>query len=476
MYLGLDCGTSGIKALLVSEAGAPVADHTAPLTSERPHPGWSEQDANAWLRAAGEAIDALAAAHDLSGVRGIGLAGQMHGATLLGADDEPLRPCMLWNDTRAADQAARLDTARAREITGNIVFPGFTAPKAAWVAENEPDVWARVASILLPKDFVRLWLTGEKVSEMSDASGTSWLDVGARDWSAEMLEASGCEAAWMPRLVEGSAPSGALRRALAERWGMGSVTVAGGAGDNAGAACGTGVVAPGSAFLSLGTSGVLFATTAAYAPNADSAVHAFAHALPGTWHQMAVILAATDSLNWLARVMDEDAGALAGAADAGIGERDPLFLPYLGGERTPHNDAGVRGALVGLAHETDRAALARAVMEGVAHAFRDGLDAMAEAGTRVESAIAVGGGSRSEAWLRMMADTLGIAIEVPAAGELGGALGAARLALLAVEGGDPHAVCAPPGIAKVIEPRGEAVERQAARHARYRALYPALAG
>ena len=474
MYLGLDCGTSGIKALLVGEDGAPVADASAPLTNERPHPGWSEQEAGSWLTAAGDAIDALARDYDLSAVRGIGLAGHMHGATLLGADDEPLRPCMLWNDVRADAEAARLDTARAREITGNIVFPGFTAPKAMWVAGNEPHIWDRVTAILLPKDFVRLWLTGEKVSEMSDASGTSWLDVAARDWSGEMLTASGCDRAWMPRLVEGSEASGTLRAELATRWGMGRVSVAGGAGDNAAAACGTGVVAPGSAFLSLGTSGVLFATTDAFAPNAESAVHAFAHALPGTWHQMSVILAATDSLNWIAGVLEEDAGALASAAGSALTADAPLFLPYLGGERTPHNDANVRGALIGLAHESDRATLVRAVMEGVAMAFRDGLDAMAAAGTRVDSAIAVGGGSRSTGWLQMMADTLDIAIEVPAAGELGGALGAARLAMLATEGGDPREVCSRPEIATVLAPQPDAARRQAERHERYRALYPAV--
>ena len=476
MHIGLDCGTSGIKALLVSGGGAPVADRTAPLTNERPHPGWSEQDPSSWLRAAGDAIDALAREHDLSGVRSIGLAGHMHGATLLDADDEPVRPCMLWNDVRAADQARRLDTAEARRITGNIVFPGFTAPKAMWVRENEPDVWARVRAILLPKDFVRLWLTGEKASDMSDASGTAWLDVGARAWSDAMLDASSCEREWMPRLVEGSETSGTLRAELASRWGMGRVAVAGGAGDNAAAACGTGVVTPGSAFLSLGTSGVLFATTGGYAPNAQSAVHAFAHALPGTWHQMSVILAATDSLNWLARTLDEDAGRLAGSATADIAPDAPLFLPYLGGERTPHNDAAVRGALIGLAHETDRAALVRAVMEGVAHAFRDGLDAMSAAGTRIDSAIAVGGGARSETWLRIMADTLGIAIDVPEGGEFGGALGAARLGMIAADGATPEKVCRPPAIGLRIEPRPDAVEIQSDRHERFRALYPAIAG
>ena len=477
MYIGIDCGTSGIKALLVDAEGAPVGEASAPLEAFRPHPGWSEQDPDDWLRATGTALDQLARDHDLAPVRGLSLAGQMHGATVLGADDKPLRPCMLWNDVRAHEEAARLDAdPRFRDLSGNIVFPGFTAPKVSWLREHEPDVFAAIRSVLLPKDFVRLWLTGEKASDVSDASGTSWLDVAKRAWSSTLIEASGADPAWLPRTVEGTGATGTIRPDLAQRWGMGSVTVAGGAGDNAGAACGTGVVRGGTAFLSLGTSGVLFVANDRYRPNAASAVHAFCHALPDRWHQMAVILAATDSLNWLARVMKADAGALVGVVTSDIAPRDPLFLPYLGGERTPHNSAELRGALVGLAHETDRASLARAVMEGVAHAFRDGLDALREAGTTIERATAVGGGSRSTVWLQIMADTLGIAIDVPAKGEFGGALGAARLAMCCVEGADPVAVCAAPKIAQTFEPRAERHKVQNERHEQYRALYRAVSG
>ena len=477
MFIGIDCGTSGIKALLIDGDGAPVGEASAPLDVLRPHPGWSEQDPDDWLVATGAALDALARDHDLAPVRGLALAGQMHGATCLGADDRPLRPAMLWNDVRADAEAVRLDSdPRSRDLSGNIVFPGFTAPKVLWLRKHEPDVFAAIRSVLLPKDFVRLWLTGERATDMSDASGTSWLNVAERAWSPALIEASHADPAWMPRAVEGTDATGTVRADLAARWGMGSVAVAGGAGDNAGAACGTGAVAPGTAFLSLGTSGVLFAANDRYRPNADSAVHAFCHALPGRWHQMAVILAATDSLNWLAKVMREDAGELAGGVSADIALRDPLFLPYLGGERTPHNDAGVRGALVGLAHETSRVGIATAVMEGVAHAFRDGLDALAEAGTTIRRATAVGGGARSDAWLQMMADTLGIAIDVPARGEFGGALGAARLALCCVEGADPVAVCTAPTIARTLEPRGEQRAVQDERHARYRALYGAVSG
>ena len=475
MFIGIDCGTSGIKALLTDADGAPIGEANAPLEASRPHPGWSEQAPQDWLEATGAALDALAREHDLSAVRGLSLAGQMHGATVLGEDDCPLRPSMLWNDVRASAEAAHLDAdPRFRELSGNIVFPGFTAPKVLWLREHEPETFAAIRTVLLPKDFVRLWLTGEKATDMSDASGTSWLNVAERDWSSELIEASGADPSWMPRTVEGTEATGTIRPDLASHWGMGRVTVAGGAGDNAGAACGTGVVAPGTAFLSLGTSGVLFAANDRYRPNAASAVHAFCHALPGRWHQMAVILAATDSLNWLARVMTEDAGELAAAVSADIALRDPLFLPYLGGERTPHNDANVRGALVGLAHETSRVGITTAVMEGVAHAFRDGLDALAEAGTTVERAIAVGGGSRSDAWLQMMADTLGIRIDVPAKGEFGGALGAARLARCSVEGADPTDVCAAPKIERTLAPRGEQSRIQGERHDRYRALYGAM--
>ena len=251
-------------------------------------------------------------AHALKRVRGIGLSGHMHGATLLDKQDRALRPCILWNDTRSHAEAHELDSQPLfRELTGNIVFPGFTAPKLLWVARNEPDIFAKIRWVLLPKDYLRHWLTGEHTSEMSDAAGTSWLDTGKRAWDARLLEATGLGLEHMPNLVEGTDVSGTLRPELAARWGMEpGVVVAGGAGDNAASACGIGAVAPGTAFVSLGTSGVLFASNERYLPNPDSAVHAFCHAVPNTWHQMGVILSATDSLNWLANLTGRDAAAL----------------------------------------------------------------------------------------------------------------------------------------------------------------------
>ncbi|MFZ9199458.1 MAG: xylulokinase, partial [Paracoccaceae bacterium] len=299
MFLGLDLGTSGLKGIVINDRQEVLAEASAPLTVSRPAEGWSEQEPSHWIAAAETVLDKLAA-FGLGKVTGIGLSGHMHGATLLDASDNVLRPCILWNDTRSHVEAARLDAdPRFRAVSGNIVFPGFTAPKLDWVRAHEPALWAKVAKVLLPKDYLRLWLIGDYVAEMSDAAGTSWLDTGARDWSDELLAATGLTRAQMPRLVEGSAVSGVLRDTLAERWGMGrGVVVAGGGGDNAASGVGVGVVRAGEAFVSLGTSGVLFAANDGYQPDPATAVHTFCHALPGSWHQMGVILAATDALNW----------------------------------------------------------------------------------------------------------------------------------------------------------------------------------
>lgn len=481
MYLGLDLGTSALKALLVDDAQRPVGAASAPLAVSRPRPGWAEQDPAGWIAAAESALDALRRAHPaaLAAVRGIGLSGQMHGAVALDAGDAVLRPAILWNDTRAAAEAAALDADPVfRQLTGTIVFPGFTAPKLVWLARHEPDVFARIAGVLLPKDVLRLWLTGERVSEMSDASGTGWLDVGARGWSEALLDRSGMRVGQMPRLVEGTAVSGRLRGALAARWGMaGGVAVAGGAGDNAAAGCGVGVVAPGAAFVSLGTSGVLFAAADGFRPNAGSAVHTFCHALPGAWHQMGVILSASDALDWLAGIVGRDAAALGDAlGDTLAAPAGTTFLPYLGGERTPHNDAAIRGAFVGLAHESDAAALTRAVLEGVGFAFRDSLEALAAAGTPVTRLTAVGGGARSDYWLKVLATALGVPVERPADGDFGAAFGAARLGMIAAEGADPAAVCTAPPVAATFAPEARLQPAFDDAYRRYRALYPALKG
>lgn len=477
MYIGLDLGTSGLKAVLIDDAQVIIAEATAPLTAVRPHAGWSEQAPADWLDAADSAMQSLAAQASLDGVRGIGLSGQMHGATLLDADDKVLRPCILWNDTRAAAEAAEMDAdPQFRAVTGNIVFPGFTAPKLAWVARHEPEIFAKLARVLLPKDYLRLWLTGETVAEMSDAAGTSWLDVGKRDWSDDLLAATGMTRAQMPRLVEGTDVSGYVRDTLAARWGLPKgVVVAGGGGDNAASAVGVGVVSAGDAFVSLGTSGVLFAASDAYQPDAATAVHSFCHALPDTWHQMGVILAAADAMNWFANVAGRSAADLTQALGPLQTPGRPLFLPYLGGERTPHNDAQMRGAFLHLDHSLDTVAMTRVVLEGVTHAIRDNFDALSATGTKINRLIAVGGGSKSDYWVRAIATSLDMPIDLPVAGDFGGAFGAARLGLMAATGAGAE-VATRPEIARTITPDTTLTSAFADAHARYRDSYAALKG
>jgi xylulokinase len=477
MYLGIDLGTSGLKGVVLAPNQTILAEATAPLLVARPYSGWSEQDPADWIAACETVLSVLGAKVDLTGVEAIGLSGQMHGATLLDASDKVLRPSILWNDTRSAAEAAELDAdPRFRAITGNIVFPGFTAPKLVWCARHEPEIFGKVAKVLLPKDYLRLRLTGEFVAEMSDAAGTSWLDTGARDWSDALLAATGLTRAQMPRLVEGSDVSGHLRGDLAACFGLRTgIPVAGGGGDNAASAVGVGVVKAGQAFVSLGTSGVLFASSDAYQPDAASAVHSFCHALPDTWHQMGVILSATDALNWFASNLGEDAASLTGQLGSLRAPGKALFLPYLGGERTPHNDAAIRASFLHLDHAADRPAMVRAVLEGVTHAVRDSYNALTGTGTRIDSLIAVGGGSRSDYWLKAIATSLGLPISVPVAGDFGGAFGAARLAMMCATGAGAEIATAPK-IAKIIEPDPALASAFAEAHARYRAAYSALKG
>ncbi|MFC3181809.1 xylulokinase [Cypionkella sinensis] len=474
MYIGLDLGTSGLKGILMDERQQVLAEATAPLTVERPAEGWSEQSPASWIAAA-ELVLGKLAAQGLGAVKGIGLSGHMHGATLLDSADQVLRPCILWNDTRSFAEAAALDARpEFRALSGNIVFPGFTAPKLDWLRKHEPAVWAKVAKVLLPKDYLRLWLTGEHVSEMSDAAGTAWLDTGKRDWSDALLSACGLSRAQMPRLVEGSAVSGHLRGALASRFGMGAgVVVAGGGGDNAASGVGVGVVRAGEAFVSLGTSGVLFAANDGYQPDPATAVHTFCHALPNTWHQMGVILAATDALNWYSKLVGADAATLTGEVGPLQAPGKSVFLPYLGGERTPLNSASIRGAFTGLEHATDRAAGTRAVLEGVTFAFRDSRDALAATGTQLQHLLAVGGGSRSDYWLRAIATALDCPVSLPVAGDFGGAFGAARLGLMAATGAGAE-IATLPQIAREILPDPALKDAFDAGYARYRAAQTAI--
>jgi xylulokinase len=477
MYLGIDIGTSGVKAVLMDDTGQVAEQASAPLTVYRPHDLWSEQDPADWWAATNSALSKL----DLQRrhkVLAIGLSGQMHGATLLGADHQALRPAILWNDGRSAGQCAALESeiSDLGQITGNRAMPGFTAPKLRWVCENEPEVFAQVKTVLLPKDYVRLRMTGELASDMSDSAGTLWMDVAARDWSDVMLNATGLDRSHMPKLYEGSECTGNLRAELAEAWGMGRVPVVAGGGDNAAGAVGVGVVRTGDAFLSLGTSGVLFLANGAYSPNPEGGVHSFCHALPGRWHQMSVILSAASCVDWAVRLTGmQDAAELFGKIEArGQASGNEMFLPYLSGERTPHNNPNAKGVLFGLTHESDAAAIGQAVLEGVAFAFRDGMDALLDSGATIGSITVIGGGAKSAYWGTILASALGRPLVYRDGGEVGPAYGAARLAMLADTKGSVEHICAAPKILHVAEPDDIMLDIFTQRIPKFRALYQNL--
>lgn len=478
--IGLDLGTSGVKAVLLGVDGALRAEASVPLTVSRPQPLWSEQAPHDWLVAVDAAMKALRAraepAHWAS-VRAMAAAGQMHGAVLLDAAGEVLRAAILWNDGRSQAQCERLERQEpaTRRITANRAMAGFTAPKLMWVAEHEPQTFERVAHVLLPKDWLVWQLAGVMSSDCSDAAGTLWLDVAARSWSDTMLAATGMRRAQMPALHEGPEPVGRLKDVWTRAWSLPpGVQLAAGAGDNAAGAVGVGVVRPGEGLLSLGTSGVIFVATDGPQAGPERGVHTFCHALPATWHQMAVMLSASSALSWWSGITGASpAELLAGLPPAQVRVAAPLCLPYLSGERTPHADPGSTASFIGLTHATTRDDLSYAVIEGVAFLFVDGLAALQAAGSRPPRLLAIGGGARSDTWLQLLADTLGLPVDRPAAAEVGPALGAARLALLSL-GHAPDQVLRPPPLARTFTPDPECTALLGERLQRFRAAYAPL--
>ncbi|MCW5231532.1 xylulokinase [Verminephrobacter eiseniae] len=514
MYLGIDLGTSGVKLLLLDEQQQVLATADAAVPQHRPQPTWSEQHPADWMAAVESAVAQLRAQAPAAWrqLRGIGLSGQMHGAVVLDAQGQVLRPAILWNDGRASAECAALEQIEpaARQITGNLAMPGFTAPKLLWLRTHEPAVFAQIRRVLLPKDWLRLQLTGDAVSDLSDASGTLWLDVGARAWSQAMLQACGLNLSHMPALAEGSAPTGVLRADIARRWGLATgvpagmqkgVVLAAGAGDNAASAVGVGARIAGQGLVSLGTSGVVFRVTDAFAPATGRAVHAFAHALPQRWHQMSVMLSAASAFGWVTRLTGQRDEARLSAAVAAMAQarqaQAPLFLPYLSGERTPHNDAAASGVFMGLRAEHEATDLAYAVMEGVCFGLMDGLNAMrltdtggapatghaAQAGNAVHASRAgaapamalalVGGGARSNPWAQLLASGLGCALQRPQGAHAAAALGAARLAAMACGGDEAQWCQSLPADASFV-PQAAQQALLAERYARFVALYPAL--
>ena len=467
---GLDVGTTGVKAIAISPDGSVLATAERSYPLSTPHSGWSEQDPEDWWSAAESALAEVGAGRELAG---IGLSGQMHGLVALDADERVIRPAILWNDQRTATECEeiedRLGRARLIELTGNRALPGFTAPKLLWLRRHEPDSYGRIRHVFLPKDYVRLRLTGEHAIDVADASGTLLLDVAGRRWSDEVLDALEIPLAWLPPVLESPAISGTTAT---------GVSVAAGAGDCAAAALGVGVDRPGPASVVLGTSGVVFAALPAYRPDDQARAHVFCHAVPGTWHAMGVMLSAAGSLQWLRDTIAPDMSFEALVAEAATwrpGAEGLVFLPYLQGERTPHADPDARGAFTGLQLRHNRGALVRAVLEGVAFGLRDSFDILRGLGIEVSSARASGGGARSELWLRICASVLDVPIERTVAEE-GSAFGAALLG--GVAGGVftdvSKAVAAAVQTKDVVEPDAEWARAYGEQQHRFRALYPAL--
>jgi xylulokinase len=480
VVVGIDVGTSGVKAVAVSPQGRVVAQAKFGYELSTPQPGWAEQDPEDWWHATELALGSLTEQLGGSGrVVGVGLSGQMHGLVCLDAEDEIIRPAILWNDQRTYRECAVIEQAvglqRLVELTGNRMLPGFTAPKLLWLRRHEPASYERIRHVLLPKDYVRLRLTGEKAVDVADASGTLLFDVARRAWSNEVLQTLEIPADWLPRTLESTEVSGVTLTGVPLPAG---IPVAAGAGDQQAGALGVGVVEPGPLSVVLGTSGVVLAALDRYAHDREARAHTFCHAVPNLWEAMGVMLSAAGSLRWLRDavapgVSYEELTAEAGRWEPGAGGL--LFQPYLQGERTPHADPHARGAFVGLSLVHDRGALVRAVLEGVAYGLRDSLELLREAGAPTASGRISGGGARSRLWIEIVASVLGLPLELTAVEE-GAAFGAALLGGVAagIFRGPAEAVQACVVVGDRIDPNLDWQERYEHGYARYRALYPAL--
>ncbi len=467
--VGLDVGTTGVKALRISAEGEVLARAEEEYPLATPQPGWAEQDPEDWWRAAESALAQVGR----DGVAGIGLSGQMHGLVALDEADRVIRPAILWNDQRTGEECAEIEALLGLrelvELTGNRALPGFTAPKLLWLRKHEPDAYARIAHVLLPKDYVRLRLTGDHATDVADASGTLLFDVAARQWSNEVVQALEIPGEWLPAALESPAVSGQTPA---------GIPVAAGAGDQAAGAVGVGVDRPGPLSVVLGTSGVVFAALPGFAAEPEGRVHAFCHAVPGSWHAMGVMLSAAGSLGWLRSVVAPGEPADEVVAEADVwppGTEGLTFLPYLAGERTPHADPNARGAFTGLSLRHDRGALVRAVLEGVAFGLRDSLELLRDLRVEPVSARVSGGGARSDLWLRIVASVLELPLERTAVEE-GAAFGAALLGGVAAGVfADVHeAVAATVHVRETVDPEPEWIRPYAGAYDRFRSLYPAL--
>lgn len=476
-YLGIDLGTSAVKTVLVDENQAIVCEASSGYDVLYPQPLWAEQSPELWWKAVCETIDRIKSEvpEPFAATRAIGLSGQMHGAVFLDENDEPLRPAILWNDGRSHEEARALyaSSARLAERAGVMPMAGFLAPKIAWLKNNEPEIFERTRHILLPKDYIRFKLTGGYYTDMSDAAGSWLLDEGNRCWSEDILRVVGISKDQLPELVEGNQISGDILPDLLRHWGFdGNVAVVGGAGDCAAGAVGAGIIDEGNTLLSIGTSAVLFTPTETFRPSVPSMVHAFCHALPKRWFQMSVMLNGGSALAWAAQLFGDTPAGLARLVEEHFnGPSETLFLPYLTGERSPHNDPYAKGVFFGMTPVSDKRSLAQAVMEGVAFSFADAKDSMTRTGTSIDSIYMLGGGAKSRVWTRIIASVLNCPISRCKDMDAGPAFGVARLARLAVTGEAPEILCTRPQVMDTIQPDPELGEAYAPRIEQFRRLY-----
>ena len=484
MFLGIDIGTSSIKLSLVDAGLVQIDEASAPLTVQTPRPYWSEQEPDAWWQALVTTFTDLGTRHDLRAVQSVGLSGQMHGAVLLDAHDEVIRPAILWNDGRSHAECAAMIEALPGigTLAGVPPMPGFTAPKLLWVSRKEPETYAKIAHILLPKDYIGFRLHGRYVIDRSDAAGTHWLDQSARNWSEDLCAVSATDPRWLPELKDGSEIAGTLTREAACALALTpGIPVAAGGGDAATGAVGVGATTDGAAFISLGTSGQLFVATDSYRPNPEQMVHAYCHTVPGMWFQMAAMLNGARPMQWFAGIMGASVPDLLTEAQTIAPEEAPLFLPYLTGERSPHGDAHIRGSFYGLADGMARAHLMRAVVNAIAYSFADAADSLRGAGTEISFPLAIGGGAQSDLLLQTIADVLEIPIRRAASAATGPALGAARLAAVAAGHADLADLSVSPETVKRFDPaevsyHGEILNGYRKLYGRLKGIHLDLAG
>ncbi len=481
MFIGIDLGTSSIKMILIDQNQKILATANSTLTVQSPKDGFSEQNPQEWINSTMECLEALKLKRpkEFSQTISIGISGHMHGATLIDENGNVIRPCILWNDTRSHQECEEFEKQHfdVRSISGNITMPGFTAPKINWIKNNEIDNFKKIFKVLLPKDYLRFVLTGEFFSEMSDASGTLWLDIKKRKWSNQLLSCSHLEEKHMPTLVEGNEETGILKRDLKDKFNfINDIKVVGGAGDNAAAAIGMGIINKNQSFISLGTSGVFFTPTENYLSNIGDAVHSFCHCLPNKWHLMSVMLSASNCLDWICAVTNTSiADTLNNVenfySDNNLVNNSSYFLPYLSGERTPHNNPYIRGSFHSIKTTTNSTVLQYAVIEGVSFGILDGVNSILKVNKNFENIFMVGGGSKSLFWIKLLSTILKRKLSVCDQSEYGAALGVSRLAMYVDKDVPNKNIIKDIVVSRKFEPQEEKIELLLKRYKVWKDIY-----